>query len=86
MGSIQSRQIAIGYRHPGARPACGNCVNVAKKIVPNFLGHTMRWDCTRYGFQVMNLAVCNRHEPMLHEALPSSAKPDQVKHAEGGAT
>lgn len=79
MGSIQSRQMAIGYRTPGSRPSCGNCAHVEKRRVPTFLGDTTRWDCLRYGFQVMNLAVCNRHAPIPQEELPPSAKADQVQ-------
>ena len=64
MGSIQSRQAAVGYQTANQRPSCRNCRNGAEV----FADHAAptegpRWECDRYGFRVTATAVCDRHEP-----------------------
>ena len=64
MGSIQSRQAAVGYQTTNQRPSCRNCKHGAEV----FADHASpmdgpRWECDRYGFRVTATAICNRHEP-----------------------
>ena len=73
MGSIQSRQAAIGYQTANQRPSCRNCRHSAEV----FADHAAptegpRWECDRYGFRVTATAICNRHEPKT--AAPGPAE------------
>ena len=70
MGSIQSRQAAIGYKTSNQRPSCRNCKHGAEV----FTGHAAptegpRWECGRYDFRVTATAICDRHEPKPPTAL-----------------
>lgn len=64
MGSIQSRQLAVGYQAAGRRPACRNCKHGAEATEERaFNLGWQRWECRRYGFRVTAAAICDRHEP-----------------------
>jgi len=64
MGSIQSRQAAVGYQTANQRPCCRNCIHGAEITQERaFQLEGSRWECSRYGFRVTATAICNRHEP-----------------------
>ena len=64
MGSIQSRQVAVGYQTASQRPSCCNCKHGAEVTEERaFQLEGARWECNRYGFRVTAKATCNRHEP-----------------------
>lgn len=64
MGSIQSRQAAVGYQTANQRPGCRNCKHGAEITEDRaFQLGCPRWECERYGFRVTATAICNRHEP-----------------------
>ena len=64
MGSIQSRQAAVGYKTANQRPSCRNCKHGAEVTHESaFQLEAPRLECDRYGFRVTATAICNRHEP-----------------------
>lgn len=66
MGSIQSRQAAVGYQTANQRPSCRNCKHGAEVTQERaFQLEGARWECGRYGFRVTATAVCDRHEPKV---------------------
>ena len=68
MGTIASRQGAIGFLYPRERPGCQSCQHVVYTDEgakgPYQRG---RWECGRYGFYTAPLSICERHEPKARE-------------------
>ena len=64
MGSIQSRQAAIGFQKASQRPSCRNCIHsdeITEDRAFQLGGPPL--ECGPYGFRVTAMAICNRHEP-----------------------
>lgn len=63
MGSIQSRQAAMAFRNAGARPACRNCKHGQQVYVERMPPYDRAgWECTKGGFKVSAMAICDKHE------------------------
>lgn len=75
MGSIQSRQAAIGYKTATQRPSCRNCKHGAEVIAEHRAPtEGPRWECARYGFGVTASAICERHVPKLPAGTTSDTQ------------
>ncbi len=68
MGTIQSRQAAVGYQTANQRPGCRSC-RYGAEVFADYASPTEgpRWECDRYGFRTTANAICNRHEPKTQE-------------------
>ena len=69
MGSIQSRQAAVGYQTANQRPSCRNCAH-SQQVTPSQSSNDIHpWRCVRGGFGVTSLAVCNQHSSAQEGAM-----------------
>ena len=64
MGTIKSRQAAMGFQNPGQRSGCRDCKHfeqVTAEREPPY--DTAGWECKLGGFKVSAMAICSKHEP-----------------------
>jgi hypothetical protein len=64
MSGIDNAKQGMGWLHPNARAACGNCEHVESRSPANMERKPIHW-CGKGGFITPRFAICDQYTPMM---------------------